>query len=341
VNDGLLDTGGRTVPADWIDYNGHMMDAYYFVAFTEATEAMLDHLGLGAAYRERANRGMYTVESHLCFRASIRAGARLNYRSQLLAADSKRLHVLHQLLLADTGAEAATNELMFLHVDLASERVTPFPPDRHLAVVTLAGEHGGIAVPAVAGRGIAMPARTPPAAPEGEAGAATHPEGVLVTGVYGSGKSSVAAEVASLLEAGDERYALLDLDYLSWASPSDHSRPGEVQFMLQNLVAVTANYLEAGIDRFVLAYFLRDLGELAAVRSVLPFPLRVVRLELPLAEIRQRLTGDVTGGRQDDLRAAEESIAAGHGVGLEDIAVLNDRSVQQVAREVMTFAGWL
>ena len=176
MTDGPLDTGGRTVPADWIDYNGHMMDAYYFVAFTEATEAMLDHLGLGAAYRERANCGMYTVESHLCFRASIRAGARLRYRSQLLAADTKRLHVLHQLLLADTGAEAATNELMFLHVDLASERVTPFPPDRHQAVLTLASQHAGLAVPDVVGRGIAMPARGPASSAARAAGAAAHSE---------------------------------------------------------------------------------------------------------------------------------------------------------------------
>ena len=51
VNPGGLSTGGRVVPPEWIDYNGHMMDAYYFLAFTEATEAFLDHVGLGAAYR--------------------------------------------------------------------------------------------------------------------------------------------------------------------------------------------------------------------------------------------------------------------------------------------------
>lgn len=158
---GLLDTGGRTVPAEWIDYNGHMMDAYYFVAFTEATEALLDYLGLGAAYRAQANCGMYTVESHLCFRASIRAGAQLRYSSQLLAADTKRLHVFHWMVVAESGAEAATNELMFLHVDLAAERVTPFPPARHQAVVALTSQHAAVAVPEVVGRGIAMPARAP------------------------------------------------------------------------------------------------------------------------------------------------------------------------------------
>ena len=74
-----LGTGGRTVPAEWIDYNGHMMDAYYFLAFTEATEALLDQVGLGAEYRAETGCGMYTAESHLCFRASVPAGAELCY----------------------------------------------------------------------------------------------------------------------------------------------------------------------------------------------------------------------------------------------------------------------
>ena len=42
-------------------------------------------------------------------------------------------------------------------------------------------------------------------------------EGVLLTGVYGSGKSSVAEEIAYLLEQQGKPYALLDLDYLGWA----------------------------------------------------------------------------------------------------------------------------
>ena len=37
---------------------------------------------------------------------------------------------------------------------------------------------------------------------------------VLITGVYGSGKSSVAQEIAHLLEKRNAAYALLDLDFL-------------------------------------------------------------------------------------------------------------------------------
>jgi acyl-CoA thioester hydrolase len=153
-----LVTGRRTVPAEWIDYNGHMMDAYYFVAFTEATETLLDHLGLGEAYRERSGCGIYTVESHLCFNASVRAGEVLSYRSQLLGYDAKRLQVFHRMMSSD-GAEAATGELMFLHVELAGERVTAMPPDRYQVVAAFAAEQGELPVPEKAGRKIAMPIR--------------------------------------------------------------------------------------------------------------------------------------------------------------------------------------
>jgi Adenylylsulphate kinase len=166
-------------------------------------------------------------------------------------------------------------------------------------------------------------------------------EGVLLTGVYGSGKSSVAAEIAYLLEQQGEPYALLDLDYLSWAGTGTGGRAEEFGLMLQNLAAVAANYQRAGIRLFVLAYFVRSPGEVAAVRKALGLPLRVARLTVPLRDIEQRLAGDVTTGRRDDLQEAAVSIAAGEGVGVEDVTVTNDRPVAVVAQDVVTFLGWL
>jgi acyl-CoA thioester hydrolase len=151
----LLDTGGRLVPQEWIDYNGHMMDAYYFLAFTEATEAFLDHVGLGAAYRARTGSGIYTAESHLCFISGVEEGARLAYRTQLLGHDAKRLHVFHQMTSADVLA--ATCELMFLHV--SQDHVTPMPDEAAAALAALAGAHAPLPRPEKAGRHIAMPAR--------------------------------------------------------------------------------------------------------------------------------------------------------------------------------------
>jgi acyl-CoA thioester hydrolase len=151
----MLDTGGRVVPREWIDYNGHMMDAYYFLAFTEATEAFLDHVGLGAAYQARTGGGVYTAESHLCFVSGVREGAVLTYRTQLLGHDAKRLHVFHQMTSAD--ALAATCELMFLHV--GGDHVTPMPAEAAAAVAALAAAQAPLPRPGKAGRHIAMPAR--------------------------------------------------------------------------------------------------------------------------------------------------------------------------------------
>ncbi|MBV9093824.1 MAG: AAA family ATPase [Streptosporangiaceae bacterium] len=166
-------------------------------------------------------------------------------------------------------------------------------------------------------------------------------EGVLLTGVYGSGKSSVAEEIAYLLEQRGEPYALLDLDYLSWAGTGADGRAAEVGLMLENLAAVAATYRRAGIRLFVLAYFVRSSREVQGVREALGVPLRVVRLTVPLPDIERRLTGNVTSGRHDDLRQAAAQLAAAEGAGVEDVAISNDRSIGVAAREVMTFLGWL
>ena len=161
-------------------------------------------------------------------------------------------------------------------------------------------------------------------------------EGVLITGVYGAGKSSVAAEITFLLEQQNRPYALLDLDYFGWVG--DHATG--YRMMLRNLAAVAPHYREAGIDRFVVAYFVRDAGVLRSVRDALGVPLRVARLAVPWPEIERRLASDVTSGRDDDLRDAAASVTAGEGEGVEDIVIDSDRPVATVARDLMAWLGW-
>jgi tRNA uridine 5-carbamoylmethylation protein Kti12 len=48
---------------------------------------------------------------------------------------------------------------------------------------------------------------------------------VLITGVYGSGKSSVAEEMAAVLEERNASYALLDLDFLAWFDTGKEGGP--------------------------------------------------------------------------------------------------------------------
>jgi hypothetical protein len=164
--------------------------------------------------------------------------------------------------------------------------------------------------------------------------------GVLITGVYGAGKSSVAAEVAYLLERRRRPYAFLDVDYLGWGG-ADFGDAGDVhELALINLAAVMANYRKAGVGLFVLAYFISGHDVLRRVREAAGVPLRVVRLTLPLPDIRRRLAADVTTGRHNDLREAAAQIAASRGVGLEDLVVSNDRPIGVVAGEILSWLGW-
>jgi energy-coupling factor transporter ATP-binding protein EcfA2 len=166
-------------------------------------------------------------------------------------------------------------------------------------------------------------------------------EAVLITGVYGSGKSTVAVEIAYLLEQRRQPYALLDLDFLGWGvNYSDDDSAGPA-LMLRNLAAVVSNYREAGISVFVLAHFVRDQDALRGIREAVGVPLRVVRLAVPLPDIEKRLAADVTAERQENLREAGRQIAAGEGVGIEDVMVANDRPVAVVARQVMSWLGWV
>jgi len=40
-----------TVRAEWVDYNGHLRDAFYMLIYSYATDALLDAIGLDAAAR--------------------------------------------------------------------------------------------------------------------------------------------------------------------------------------------------------------------------------------------------------------------------------------------------
>src|SRR5256714_8996293 len=110
-------------------------------------------------------------------------------------------------------------------------------------------------------------------------------EGVLITGVYGAGKSTVAAEISYLLEQRRQPYALLDLGLLGWGVNSFDGSAAGTSFMLRNLAAVVSNYREGGISVFILAYFVSSHDELRRIREAVGVPLRVVRLSVPLPDI--------------------------------------------------------
>ena len=144
-----------TVNPDWIDYNGHMSEAYYVLTFGLATKAFLEHLDIGEGYRARTASSFYTVEAHINYLREVGEGAGLHFATQLLGVDTKRIHLFHTMY--KTGAEEAlaTTEVLVIHVD-EKPRVTPMP---EYALERLRGvymAHGGLPKPAQAGRRIGL-----------------------------------------------------------------------------------------------------------------------------------------------------------------------------------------
>jgi|APTNR8051073442_1049403.scaffolds.fasta_scaffold05678_3 acyl-CoA thioester hydrolase len=117
----------RVLP-EWVDYNRHMNVAYYVLVFDRATDAVLDRLGLGAAYRDGEGYTVFVGEAHVTYDREVTEGETVAVRSRLLDADDKRLILFHQMTAAGGEGPVATNEVLCLNVDWRARRVAPFPP---------------------------------------------------------------------------------------------------------------------------------------------------------------------------------------------------------------------
>ncbi|MCB8945033.1 MAG: thioesterase family protein [Ardenticatenaceae bacterium] len=139
---------------EWLDYNQHMTEGFYGVVFGNASDAFIDYMGMGAAYRERTQGTIYTVEAHTTFLREVKGGSPLRFTTQLLGFDAKRMQVFHQMFQADEGFLAATFETMMLHVNQATMRVTPFPPEILANFEAVYAVHGRGERPLQVGRAI-------------------------------------------------------------------------------------------------------------------------------------------------------------------------------------------
>jgi energy-coupling factor transporter ATP-binding protein EcfA2 len=163
---------------------------------------------------------------------------------------------------------------------------------------------------------------------------------ILVTGIYGVGKSTLVETIAGELEEKRTRYAALDLDWLAWFDPGLPGHDAGWPVALENVDAVVGNYYKTGVRSFVIGGSILTRTETDELRSAAGMPLVVVRLTLPIDEIERRLSSAVTAGRLDDLRVARTWHAEGKGEGIGDLVLVNDRPIAEVARDVLAFVGW-
>jgi acyl-CoA thioester hydrolase len=112
---------------DWIDYNGHLSEPYYVLVLGHATDAVMEHVGLGPEHRARTGDSLFTVEAHVRYLAQVPPGADLEVQSRLIGATGKLLWIWHEL--RAEGTLRATEEVLGLHVNTGSGRSSAFPAD--------------------------------------------------------------------------------------------------------------------------------------------------------------------------------------------------------------------
>ena len=82
----------------------------------------------------------------------MRGGAPMRFTTQLLARDTKRVHLFHEMYEAEQGYLAATNETIVMNIDYASRRSAPWPVQAAERLEAVWATHKDLPSPAKAGR---------------------------------------------------------------------------------------------------------------------------------------------------------------------------------------------
>ena len=115
------------VREEWIDYNGHLSEAYYVLVFGFATDQVMERIGLGPVAREKAGASLYTVEAHVRYLQEVPRGADLEVTTIIAGRAAKKLHLAHEMRVG--GELVATEEVLCLHVAGEPARATAFPAE--------------------------------------------------------------------------------------------------------------------------------------------------------------------------------------------------------------------
>jgi carnitine 3-dehydrogenase len=149
----------RTVPTEWVDYNGHVNDARYLQLASEASDRFLRYIGLDEAYLA-SGRSWYTVETHVNYIDQAHGGDRMHVDTIIVDHDEKRLRMFFEIYRQNPGAEPtlmATSEFMLLHVDTVAAKATPMAPEMLAILAPVGIAHRAIERPRNVGRAIGAP----------------------------------------------------------------------------------------------------------------------------------------------------------------------------------------
>lgn len=142
----------------WVDYNHHMSESSFLLAFGDNADAFFRYFGIDEEYRADGG-SLFTAETHLHHLREVMEGEHLRFTLQVLAVDPKRVHLVHEMYRDSDGALACTAEQLLLHVDTAEGRVSPMPDELLRRLLLIRDAHRVLPVPDYVGHVMGLPTR--------------------------------------------------------------------------------------------------------------------------------------------------------------------------------------
>jgi acyl-CoA thioester hydrolase len=120
----------RSVPAEFIDENGHMNIGRYLLLGGEALwKRSLSDLGMNESYIPERGLSTFTAEHHLQYFSEMLEGTEVSVRVRLLERSDKVFHAVSLVVDETTQRLSCVVEATIVHIDMTTRRPTPFPDD--------------------------------------------------------------------------------------------------------------------------------------------------------------------------------------------------------------------
>ena len=146
-----------SVIEEWVDYNGHLRDAFYLLIFSYATDAFMARIGLASDDRANSGTSLFTLEAHINYLHEVKRGATVQVHTHIVGHDRKRVHLYHSLYEEHGDKPLAASEQMLLHVDLAGPKATVFSEQSSRLLAAFAHDQGILPAEPYLARVIALP----------------------------------------------------------------------------------------------------------------------------------------------------------------------------------------
>jgi len=122
-------THEQVIPADYLDFNGHMNVMYYTHVGNMGIRTFMENVGIVWERFKSGERGSFALRQVISYLNELREGERVALHTGLANYDNKRLHFVHYIVSLDKNQIASVDERLAIYIDMSTRRTTSFEPD--------------------------------------------------------------------------------------------------------------------------------------------------------------------------------------------------------------------